>query len=130
MPVKSIIKRKKKQIKDVKTARVYVNSTFNNTIISITDDEGNALSWSSAGHLGFKGARKATPYAAQQATENALEKAKAYNIENFRLFIRGIGPGRESAIRLFQTKKLRVIGIKDITPIPHNGCRPKKPRKV
>jgi small subunit ribosomal protein S11 len=130
MAIKGGIKKKKKQLKDVKTARVYVNSTFNNTIISITDDEGNALSWSSAGHLGFKGARKATPYAAGQATENALEKAKPYNIQSYKLFICGIGPGRESAIRLFQTKKLHIVGIKDMTPIPHNGCRPKKPRKV
>jgi len=130
MALKTIAKKKKKQIKDVRTARVYVNSTFNNTIISITDDEGNNLSWSSAGHLGFKGARKATPYAAGQATENALEKAKQYNIENYKLFICGIGPGREAAIRFFQTKKLRVTFIKDTTPIPHNGCRPKKPRKV
>jgi small subunit ribosomal protein S11 len=121
---------KKKQIKNVKTARVYINSTFNNTLISITDDQGNILSWSSAGHLGYKGARKATPYAASQATENALEKAKPYDIQNYKLFVSGIGSGREAAIRVFQTKKLQLLQVKDITPIPHNGCRPKKPRKV
>jgi len=125
-----INQKKKKTIQAVSTARVYVNATFNNTIISITDDQGNSLSWSSAGHMGFKGARKATPYAAQIAMEDALAKAKSCNIQNYKIYISGVGPGRESAIRVFQTKKIAASEIKDITPIPHNGCRAQKPRKV
>jgi len=131
MPKQAKTKSKKnKKINSVKIGRIYVNATFNNTIISITDDNGNALSWSSAGHLGFKGARKATPYASQMATENAIEKAKPYNISELRIIVSGVGPGREAAIRAFYNKNFRIIDIKDVTPMPHNGCRPKKPRKV
>lgn len=122
--------KKRKKIRSINKARIYVKATFNNTIITITDDEGNILTWSSAGHLGFKGARKATPYAAQKAAENALDKAKVHEINSFSIFISGIGPGREAAIRAFHGKDYNVTNIKDITPIPHNGCRPKKPRKV
>lgn len=126
----AIVKNKNKISRSIKIARVYVNATFNNTIISITDDDGNLISWASAGQMGFKGARKATPYAAQIATESALEKASSCNIENYRIFVSGVGPGREAAIRIFQTKKYPAITVKDITPIPHNGARSKKPRKV
>lgn len=122
--------KKRKIVKNITNAHIYVKATFNNTIISITDNDGNLLTWSSAGHLGFKGARKATPYAAQMAAENALKKAEVYNINNYNIFISGVGPGREAAIRAFHGKKYNVNLIKDITPIPHNGCRPKKPRKV
>lgn len=132
MATKKTTKSKKKKNINivVDTARAYINASFNNTLISITDDNGNILSWSSAGHLGFKGAKKATPYASQLATENALEKSKKYAIKAYKLFISGVGPGREAAIKTFQSKELLVSDIKDITPIPHNGCRPKKPRKV
>jgi small subunit ribosomal protein S11 len=122
--------KKKKKIQNIADARIYVQATFNNTIISITSEQGDLLSWSSAGHLGFKGTRKSTPYAAQMAAENALEKAKPYDIQNFSIYISGVGPGREAATRAFQGKKYNLVNIKDITPIPHNGCRPKKPRKV
>lgn len=122
--------KKKKQAKIVDNARIYVNATFNNTLISITDDNGAVLSWSSAGHLGFKGARKATPFASQMATENALEKAKPYNIKSMKIFVSGVGPGREAAIRVFHSKDFTITQVKDITPVAHNGCRPKKPRKV
>lgn len=122
--------KKRTKIRSIDKARIYVKATFNNTIVTITDNEGNILTWSSAGHLGFKGARKATPYAAQKAAENALEKAKIHEIGSYSIFISGVGPGREAAIRAFQGKKYDVRDIKDITPIPHNGCRPKKPRKV
>lgn len=122
--------KKRKKIKTVQDARIYVKATFNNTIVSITDNEGNSLAWSSAGHLGFKGARKATPYAAQKAAENALEKAESHAIKNFSIYISGVGPGREAAIRAFQGKSYNINSVKDTTPIPHNGCRPKKPRKV
>ncbi len=122
--------KKRKKIKLVDKARIYVKATFNNTIITITNDNGDILTWSSAGHLGFKGARKATPYAAQKAAENALEKANVHEIKSYSIYISGIGPGREAAIRAFNGKKYDVRDIKDITPIAHNGCRPKKPRKV
>lgn len=131
MPMKNISKiKQKKVIKSINVARVYVNATFNNTLINITDDEGNLISWSSAGHMGFKGTRKATPYAAQIATENAINKAAVNNIGSYRIYISGVGPGREAAIRVFQARKFPVITVKDITPIPHNGPRPQKPRKV
>lgn len=122
--------KKRKKARSVLDGRIYVNATFNNTIVTITDNDGNLLTWSSSGHLGFKGARKATPYAAQKAAEDALSKAEMYEVKNFSIFISGVGPGREAAIRAFQGKDYVVTSIKDITPIPHNGCRPKKPRKV
>jgi len=123
-------KKKRKQVNSVKNACIYIKATFNNTLITITDNDGNVLSWSSAGHLGFKGARKATPYASQMATENALDKAKMYDISSMKIFVSGVGPGRESAIRTFNNKNYHITGIKDVTPMPHNGTRPKKPRKV
>lgn len=123
-------KNKKKQPKKISQGRIYIYATFNNTIITITDEAGNALASSSAGSLGFKGARKATPYAAQRATEAVLEKAKIHEISNLKIFVNGVGPGRESAIRVFYKKNYTITSIKDITPIPHNGCRAKNPRKV
>ena len=126
---KSTIK-KKKVIKKVSHGRMYIQATFNNTIISITDQNGGCISWSSAGSLGFKGARKATPYAAQLAAQTALDKAKDCSIESLEVYITGIGSGRESAVRSLNNTGISVTSIKDMTPIPHNGCRPKKVRRV
>jgi small subunit ribosomal protein S11 len=122
--------KRKKVIKNVSHGRIYVQATFNNTIVSITDEKGQVISWSSAGSLGFKGARKATPYAAQIAATTALEKAKTFGLESLEVYISGIGQGRESAVRSLSGSGLAVTQIKDITPMPHNGCRPKKARRV
>lgn len=124
------ISKKKKIAKKVLRGRVYIQATFNNTIVNITDDRGNSLSWSSAGSLGFKGARKATPHAAQLAAQSACEKANDYGLESVEIYVAGIGSGREQAIRFFGNSAIHVSSIKDITPIPHNGCRPKKVRRV
>lgn len=121
---------KNKSVKKVARGKMYIQATFNNTIITITDDNGGCLSWSSAGSLGFKGARKATPYAAQLAAQNALEKAKTYGLESLEVYISGIGAGREQAVRSLSGRGITVTSIKDRTPIPHNGCRPKKVRRV
>lgn len=121
---------KKKTIQPTPKGRVYVQSTFNNTIISFTDQKGNVLSWASAGGSSFKGARKSTPYAAQVTLKSAFDKAKAYGLESVDVFVSGVGQGRESAVRALQGTGLTVTGIKDITPIPHNGTRAKKPRRV
>lgn len=124
-------KRKKKVIrKEVSRGRIYIQSTFNNTLVSVTDDQGKALSWSSAGSCGFKGTRKSTPYAAQIAAQTAINKAKVYNIQSVEVYISGVGSGRESAIRALQGTGLTVTGIKDVTPLPHNGCRARKARRV
>lgn len=122
--------KKNKIVKIVSHARVYIQSSFNNTIITITDAAGNALSWSSAGHNAFKGARKATPYAAQVALKTALDKAEPHAIQFVDVYVSGVGSGREAAVRGFKGTNITVNSIKDITPIPHNGCRPKKPRRV
>jgi len=114
----------------VKTGRIYVQSTFNNTIISVTDATGGVLSWASAGNQGFKGARKSTPYAAQVAMKSAVDKAKPRGLESVEVFVSGVGSGREQAVRWLANSGLTVTHIQDITPIPHNGCRPKKPRRV
>jgi small subunit ribosomal protein S11 len=128
---KSTKSRKKKRTRsDVKRGRVYIQSTFNNTIVTITDSEGKALAWSTAGSCGFKGARKSTPYAAQIAAQTAIQKAKNYGLETVDIYVSGVGSGRESAVRGLQGTGLSVSGIKDITPVPHNGCRPKKARRV
>lgn len=121
---------KKKSYRAIPHGRIYVQSSFNNTIISITDATGNVLSWASAGGAGFKGARKSTPYAAQTALKNALDKAKDYGIQSVEILVSGVGSGRESAIRALKGTEITVSSIRDITPIPHNGCRPKKPRRV
>lgn len=127
---KKTMARKKKQITTVTSGRIYIQSTFNNTIVTITDATGKALTWSSAGSLGFKGARKATPYAAQIATKTALEKAKVFGLQNLEVFVSGVGQGREQAIRSLQGTEITVTAVKDITPLAHNGCRPKKDRRV
>lgn len=127
--VKATLK-KKKINKIVTHARVYIQSSFNNTIVTVTDATGNVLSWSSAGHNAFKGARKATPYAAQITLKTALDKAEGYSIQSVDVFVSGVGSGREAAVRGFKGSNIVVNSIKDITPIPHNGCRAKKPRRV
>lgn len=116
--------------RQVSVGRAYVKSSYNNTIITLTDQNGNVLSWSSAGQCGFKGPKKATPYAATIIVKDACDKAKKYGLKEVSVFVRGIGGGRESSIRSLNANGLNVSGIKDITPIPHNGCRPKKPRRV
>ena len=122
--------KRKKVVKNVSHGRIYVQATFNNTIVSVTDEKGQVISWSSAGSLGFKGARKATPYAAQIAATTAIDKAKTFGLESLEVYISGIGQGRESAVRSLSGSGLAVTQIKDITPMPHNGCRPKKARRV
>ena len=121
---------KKKEKRVVHTGTVHVQATFNNTIVTIADPEGNTISWSSAGSLGFRGSRKGTPFAAQQASMTAASKAKEVGLRSVEVRVSGPGSGRESAIRALATAGLEVRGIKDSTPIPHNGCRPPKKRRV
>lgn len=121
---------KKKVKKSVYTGNIYIQSTFNNTIISVTDETGNVITWASAGSIGFKGAKKSTPYAAGLATTGAVEKAKAFGLSKVKVFVSGVGAGRESAVRALVNSNLTVETIKDITPIAHNGCRAKKERRV
>jgi small subunit ribosomal protein S11 len=121
---------KKKEKKTVLNGIVHVQATFNNTIISISDAQGNLVCWSSAGSLGFKGSRKGTPFAAQQASHAAANVAREHGMKTVDVMVRGPGSGRESAIRALQTVGLEVKSIKDVTPIPHNGCRPPKRRRV
>src|SRR5512139_16927 len=126
--------RRKGAVKKVKrtlsTGQVHVNATFNNTIITVTDQQGNTLAWGSAGSAGFKGSRKSTPFAARLAAEQAIKAAMALGLQEVELFVKGPGPGRESAIRAVQSLGLRVTSIADVTPVPHNGCRPPKKRRV
>ncbi|MGI6466154.1 MAG: 30S ribosomal protein S11 [Sphaerochaetaceae bacterium] len=123
-------KAKRKAKKTVYEGNVYIQATFNNTIVTVTDLTGNAVSWASAGGLGFRGAKKSTPYAAQVATETATKKAIDYGLREVHVFVKGPGVGRESAIRTLGVLGLKVRSIKDVTPIPHNGCRPRKTRRV
>jgi len=127
---KAAATKKKKEKKTVYEGKVYIQATFNNTIVTVTDLNGNALSWASAGGLGFKGAKKSTPYAAQTTAEKAAKKALDYGLREVHVFVKGPGVGRESAIRSLGGLGLTVKRIKDITPIPHNGCRPRKSRRV
>jgi small subunit ribosomal protein S11 len=122
--------RKKKEKKNVPTGVAHVQSTFNNTIITITDLEGRVVSWSSAGSMGFKGSRKGTPFAAQVAGEDTARKAKEHGVRRVEVYVKGPGSGREAAIRALQAAGLQISIIKDVTPIPHNGCRPPKRRRV
>src|SRR5947209_12703012 len=114
--------RRKKKISDIPKGRLYVQSTFNNTIITLTDHQGNVLGWETAGHSGFRGARKSTPYAAQVAMKSVIDKALAYKMSELEIFVKGVGSGRESAVRAIQGTGLIVTQIKDLTPIAHNGC--------
>ncbi|WP_025270556.1 30S ribosomal protein S11 [Hippea sp. KM1] len=124
------VKRKKKVKRNVVSGIAHIQATFNNTIVTITDPDGNVLCWSSAGDSGFKGTRKGTPFAAQLAAENAAKKAMAMGMKEIDVRVKGPGPGRETAIRSLQSAGLRVKSIRDVTPIPHNGCRPPKRRRV
>ncbi|MBR2129702.1 30S ribosomal protein S11 [Aerococcus sp.] len=124
------VSRKRRVKKNVETGVAHIHSTFNNTIVMITDEHGNAISWSSAGTLGFKGSRKSTPYAAQMASETATKAAMDHGMKSVEVSVKGPGSGRESAIRALQAAGLEVTAIRDVTPIPHNGCRPPKRRRV
>jgi small subunit ribosomal protein S11 len=121
---------RRKEKKNVVHGVAHIKATFNNTIISISDPDGNVLSWASAGNVGFKGSRKSTPYAAQQAAEAASRRAQEHGVRRVDVLVKGPGSGRETAIRSLQASGLEVIGIKDVTPVPHNGCRPRKRRRV
>jgi small subunit ribosomal protein S11 len=126
----AVKKGKKDKKKNVSEGCVYIQATFNNTIVTITDITGNTISWASAGGLGFRGAKKSTPFAAQTTAETAAKKAIEDGLREVRVFVKGPGVGRESAIRSLGALGLRVRSIKDVTPIPHNGCRPQKSRRV
>lgn len=123
-------KTSKKERKNVNLGSAHIQATFNNTIVSITDPNGNVIAWSSSGSLGFKGSRKGTPYAAQMAAESAAKKAMDFGMKQLDVFVKGPGAGRESAIRALQAAGLDINLIKDVTPVPHNGCRPPKRRRV
>jgi small subunit ribosomal protein S11 len=125
-----VAKAKRKVKKTVYEGNVYIQATFNNTIVTVTDLTGNAVSWASAGGLGFRGAKKSTPYAAQTAAETAAKKAMDYGLREVNVYVKGPGVGRESAIRTLGVLGLKVRSIRDVTPIPHNGCRPRKTRRV
>ncbi|MEE1018040.1 MAG: 30S ribosomal protein S11 [Acutalibacteraceae bacterium] len=122
--------RRRREKKNIERGCVHIQSTFNNTIVTITDTQGNTLSWASAGELGFRGSRKSTPFAAQNAAETAAKAAMEHGLKSVEVFVKGPGSGREAAIRALQTAGLEVTLIKDVTPIPHNGCRPPKRRRV
>jgi small subunit ribosomal protein S11 len=121
---------RKRERKNVPHAVAHIKSSFNNTIITITDQQGNTLSWASSGNVGFKGSRKSTPFAAQLAAEAAARRAMEHGVRKVDVHVKGPGSGRETAIRTLQNTGLEVVGIKDVTPIPHNGCRPAKRRRV
>lgn len=125
---KSRVRRRER--KNITAGVAHINSTFNNTLITISDAQGNAISWSSAGSMGFKGSRKSTPYAAQVAAEDAGRKAMEHGVKTLEVNVRGPGSGRESALRALQAAGFTVTSIRDVTPIPHNGCRPPKRRRV
>jgi SSU ribosomal protein S11P len=122
--------RKRKEKKNIERGCAHIHSSFNNTIVTITDVQGNAISWSSAGALGFRGSKKSTPFAAQQAAEAAAKAAMEHGMKTVSVYVKGPGAGREAAIRALQAAGLEVTSIKDVTPIPHNGCRPPKRRRV
>lgn len=121
---------RRRERKNIERGQAHISSTFNNTMVTLTDLQGNVLSWASAGQLGFKGSRKSTPYAAQQAAEEAAKKAMEHGLKSVEVYVKGPGSGREAAIRSLQATGLEVNMIKDVTPIPHNGCRPPKRRRV
>ena len=128
--VKDETRVKRREKKNITSGIAFVNATYNNTMITITDAQGNAISWSSAGGMGFKGSRKSTPYAAQVAAEDAARKAMEHGVKTIEVMVKGPGTGRESALRALQSTGFTITSIKDVTPIPHNGCRPPKRRRV
>ncbi|MDR1627522.1 MAG: 30S ribosomal protein S11 [Oscillospiraceae bacterium] len=127
---KKTVNRKRRERKNIERGAAHIKSTFNNTIVTITDVQGNAISWASAGGLGFKGSRKSTPFAAQTAADTAAKAAMGHGMKSIEVFVKGPGSGREAAIRALQVAGLEISVIKDVTPIPHNGCRPPKRRRV
>ncbi len=124
------VRRKKRERKNIERGQAHIQATFNNTIITLTDPNGNTISWSSSGSLGFRGSRKSTPFAAQMAAEAAAKEAMEHGLKNVEVFVKGPGSGREAAIRSLQAVGLEISAISDVTPIPHNGCRPPKRRRV
>jgi small subunit ribosomal protein S11 len=130
MAQKNTSRVKRREKKNVVNACAHINSTFNNTIVTITDERGNVISWSTAGAMGFKGSRKSTPYAAQIAADDAAKKAAEHGVKTVSVYVKGPGSGRETALRALQSAGFAVTFIKDVTPIPHNGCRPAKRRRV
>ena len=130
MVAKKVARPKRKERKNIEHGIAHIRSSFNNTIITLTDTKGNALSWASAGGLGFRGSRKSTPFAAQMAAEQAAKAAMEHGLKQVEVFVKGPGSGREAAIRSLQAAGLEVSMIKDVTPVPHNGCRPPKRRRV
>ena len=128
--IKKTAGRKRREKKNIERGAAHIRSSFNNTLVTITDLQGNAISWSSAGSLGFRGSRKSTPFASQMAAETAAKAAMEHGLKTVEVYVKGPGSGRESAIRALQTAGLDVNMIKDVTPIPHNGCRPPKRRRV
>ena len=127
---KKTVVRRRRERKNIENGAVHIQSTFNNTIVTITDTQGNAISWASAGELGFRGSRKSTPFVAQTAADVAAKAAMEHGLKTVEVFVKGPGAGREAAIRALQAAGLEVKLIKDVTPIPHNGCRPPKRRRV
>ncbi len=127
---KKTVSKKRRERKNIDKGCAHIRSSFNNTIVTISDTNGNAISWASAGEMGFKGSRKSTPFAAQTAAETAAKAAMEHGLKTVEVFVKGPGQGRESAIRALQTAGLEIVSIKDVTPIPHNGCRPPKRRRV
>lgn len=128
-PKKKVVRRRRER-KNIEKGAVHIRSSFNNTMVTVTDTKGNALSWASSGGLGFRGSRKSTPYAAQTAAETAAKAAMEHGLKSVEVYVKGPGSGREAAIRALQAVGLEVSMIKDVTPIPHNGCRPPKRRRV
>jgi len=130
MPEKKRPRARRRERRAVPVGKAYIQSTFNNTVVTITDPEGNVISWGSSGTAGFKGSRKGTPYAAQMAARDAVKKAQMLGLKQVEVFVKGPGSGREAAIRSLQSSGLYITSIRDATPIPHNGCRPPKKRRV
>ena len=130
MAQKKRAKGRRRERKTIPVGKAYIQSTFNNTIVTLTDPEGNVIAWGSCGTAGFKGSRKGTPYAAQMAAREAVRKAMVHGLRQVEVYVKGPGSGREAAIRSLQSSGLYITGIRDVTPIPHNGCRPPKKRRV
>lgn len=127
---KPAVRKKKKVARQVSIGCAYIHASYNNTILTLTDADGNVLAWASAGHCGFRGPKKATPYAASVIVKNAIDKVQNTGLKDVHVFVRGVGQGRESAVRSLNANGLNILSIKDVTPIPHNGCRPPRSRRV
>ncbi len=130
MAQKTVARVRRRERKNIVNGIVYVNATFNNTLVSVTDEAGNVLSWSTSGMMGFKGSRKSTPYAAQIAADDAAKKAQEHGVKTVRVIVKGPGSGRETALRSLQSVGFTITSVRDVTPVPHNGVRPRKRRRV